>query len=97
MEMQAVLIIGTAALCALSLAAARKSGGNREGFYLGLSAEGAPPSLLTLVLSQVTTWIFARSLLNAAILRLLLRRLGHPRLFGVLSFVFHRRKKLWTV
>ena len=68
MEMQAILIIGTAALCALSLAAARKSGGNREGFYLGLSAEGAPPSLLTLVLSQVTTWIFARSLLNAAIL-----------------------------
>ena len=29
---------------------------------------GAPPGLWTLVLSQVTTWIFARSLMNAAIL-----------------------------
>lgn len=37
-------------------------------FYDGLSASGQQPSLLTLVFSQVTTWIFARSLLNAAIL-----------------------------
>lgn len=37
-------------------------------FYRGQSADGAAPGLLTLVLSQVTTWIFARSLLNAAIL-----------------------------
>lgn len=39
-----------------------------ETFYLGRSPAGAPPSLVTLTLSQVTTWIFARSLLNAAIL-----------------------------
>lgn len=39
-----------------------------EGFFRGLSESGKPPELLTLVLSQVTTWIFARSLLNAAIL-----------------------------
>jgi Na+/proline symporter len=39
-----------------------------DTFYLGRSPAGAPPSLLTLTLSQVTTWIFARSLLNAAIL-----------------------------
>ncbi|MCP5205867.1 MAG: sodium:proline symporter [Hahellaceae bacterium] len=38
------------------------------GFYKGESPSGAQPGLLTLILSQVTTWIFARSLLNAAIL-----------------------------
>lgn len=37
-------------------------------FYQGKSREGHAPSLWTLVLSQVTTWIFARSLMNAAIL-----------------------------
>ncbi len=39
-----------------------------EGFYKGFSETGAAPSLWTLVLSQVTTWIFARSLMTAAIL-----------------------------
>ncbi|MEH6457667.1 MAG: hypothetical protein V7749_15170 [Cocleimonas sp.] len=39
-----------------------------EGFYKGSSDTGAAPSLWTLVLSQVTTWIFARSLMTAAIL-----------------------------
>ncbi len=39
-----------------------------DGFYKGFSPEGAAPGLWTLVLSQVTTWIFARSLLTAAIL-----------------------------
>ncbi len=39
-----------------------------EGFFRGTGAGGAAPGLLTLVLSQVTTWIFARSLMNAAIL-----------------------------
>lgn len=38
-----------------------------EGFFGGRVA-GQPPGLLVLVLSQVTTWIFARSLMNAAIL-----------------------------
>lgn len=38
-----------------------------EGFYDG-AQRGVDPSLATLVLSQVTTWIFARSLMNAAIL-----------------------------
>jgi Na+/proline symporter len=37
-------------------------------FYKGQSSDGSRPGLLTLTLSQVTTWIFARSLLNAAIL-----------------------------
>lgn len=38
-----------------------------EGFYGG-RIEGHAPGLWTLVLSQVTTWIFARSLMNSAIL-----------------------------
>lgn len=37
------------------------------GFYSG-TLNGAAPGLWTLTLSQVTTWIFARSLMNAAIL-----------------------------
>lgn len=39
-----------------------------SGFFAGLSPNGSAPGLFTLVMSQVTTWIFARSLLNAAIL-----------------------------
>lgn len=39
-----------------------------NSFYCGHSESGAAPGLLTLTFSQVTTWIFARSLLNAAIL-----------------------------
>lgn len=39
-----------------------------EGFYKGYSDKGQAPDLWTLILSQVTTWIFARSLMTAAIL-----------------------------
>ena len=39
-----------------------------EGFYKGFSKNGSAPTLWTLVLSQVTTWIFARSLMTAAVL-----------------------------
>lgn len=39
-----------------------------DGFFNGKDAQGAAPGLWTLVLSQVTTWIFARSLMTAAIL-----------------------------
>jgi len=39
-----------------------------EGFFKGFSDNGTAPTLLTLTLSQVTTWVFARSLMNAAIL-----------------------------
>lgn len=39
-----------------------------EGFYKGFSKTGSAPTLWTLILSQVTTWIFARSLMTAAIL-----------------------------
>ena len=37
-------------------------------FYQGQGIDGSQPWLLTLTFSQVTTWIFARSLMNAAIL-----------------------------
>jgi Na+/proline symporter len=39
-----------------------------DGFFYGFSEKGGAPGLLTLTLSQVTTWVFARSLMNAAIL-----------------------------
>ncbi len=39
-----------------------------SGFFAGTSPNGKSPGLMTMILSQVTTWIFARSLLNAAIL-----------------------------
>ncbi|AGA32688.1 Pantothenate:Na+ symporter / Sodium-dependent multivitamin transporter [Thioalkalivibrio nitratireducens DSM 14787] len=39
-----------------------------EGFFFGTSPAGVAPGVWTLTFSQVTTWIFARSLLNAAIL-----------------------------
>lgn len=39
-----------------------------DSFYKGISDDGHAPNLWTLVLSQVTTWIFARSLMTAAIL-----------------------------
>ncbi|NQW02278.1 MAG: sodium:proline symporter [Rhodospirillales bacterium] len=42
--------------------------GTTDGFFRGTSASGAAPGLSTLILSQVTTWVFARSLMNAAIL-----------------------------
>lgn len=42
--------------------------GTANGFFRGVADTGHAPGVLTLTLSQVTTWIFARSLLNAAIL-----------------------------
>ena len=39
-----------------------------NGFYVGLMEGNKEPSLLVITFSQVTTWIFSRSLLTAAIL-----------------------------
>ncbi|MEX2500661.1 MAG: hypothetical protein WD397_17480 [Wenzhouxiangellaceae bacterium] len=39
-----------------------------DGFFRGVSERGVGPGVLALTFSQVTTWIFARSLLNAGIL-----------------------------
>ena len=66
--MQAVtitVIFGLIVLASLAVAPRRAT---VEGFFGGRSADGGAPGLWVLVLSQVTTWIFARSLMNSAIL-----------------------------
>lgn len=45
-----------------------KSKAEITGFYLGLMDNNSEPSLLAITFSQVTSWIFSRSLLTAAIL-----------------------------
>lgn len=62
-----VLIALFAAILVASLLAAPKRA-SVDGFFGGLGVSGRAPGLWVLVLSQVTTWIFARSLMNAAIL-----------------------------
>lgn len=66
--MQALAIIGLFGLVILGslLVAPRRA--TIEGFFSGTGADGRAPGLWVLVLSQVTTWIFARSLMNSAIL-----------------------------
>ncbi|MEQ8824308.1 MAG: hypothetical protein RIC14_08030 [Filomicrobium sp.] len=63
----ATLAVITAVVAASSIylsPAARDTG----PFYRGLSANGTAPGLWSLTFSQVTTWIFARSIMNACIL-----------------------------
>ena len=60
-----IAVFGGVILASLMVAPRRAT---IEGFFGGASAEGRAPGLWVLVLSQVTTWIFARSLMNAAIL-----------------------------
>lgn len=62
-----ILLILTAGVLIASFALSPKMAGV-DGFYDGRDSKGAAPGLWTLVLSQVTTWIFARSLLTAAVL-----------------------------
>lgn len=57
----------TALVAILSLILSPKANSN-DAFYRGRSPSGAQPGIWTLALSQVTTWIFARSIMNAAIL-----------------------------
>ncbi|MBN1008714.1 sodium:proline symporter [Amphritea pacifica] len=61
------LIIAVTAVAIISVFLSPKAN-NSKAFFSGHSPEGKPPGLLMLTFSQVTTWIFARSLLNAAIL-----------------------------
>lgn len=65
--METSLIIAVAAVAIVSVFLSPKANSNST-FFNGLSPEGKAPGLLMLTFSQVTTWIFARSLLNAAIL-----------------------------
>jgi Na+/proline symporter len=62
-----LLVTAVAAIALVSLLAAPRRV-SVDGFFGGQGAEGGAPGLWVLVLSQVTTWIFARSLMNAAIL-----------------------------
>jgi Na+/proline symporter len=62
-----VLIAAFGAIFLVSLLAAPRRA-SVDGFFGGRTAQGHAPGLWMLVLSQVTTWIFARSLMNAAIL-----------------------------
>lgn len=66
--MQATAIITLFALIVFAslLVAPRRA--SVDGFFGGRSTAGHAPGLWVLVLSQVTTWIFARSLMNSAIL-----------------------------
>ncbi|ANG64276.1 sodium:proline symporter [Marinobacterium aestuarii] len=61
------LSILVAALALISLGLSRPAR-SVNAFFRGQSENAEPPGLLTLTFSQVTTWIFARSLMNAAIL-----------------------------
>lgn len=58
-------LFGLVVLASLLVAPRRVTTG---GFFGGTGLDGRAPALWVLVLSQVTTWIFARSLMNAAIL-----------------------------
>ncbi|MEM6587984.1 MAG: sodium:proline symporter [Pseudomonadota bacterium] len=66
--MQATAVIVIFALVVLASLAVAPRRATVDGFFGGRSATGTAPGLWVLVLSQVTTWIFARSLMNSAIL-----------------------------
>ena len=66
--MQSATILALLALVFLGSLAAAPRQATIEGFFSGRRNDGRAPGLWTLVLSQVTTWIFARSLMNSAIL-----------------------------
>ncbi|MGB0845341.1 MAG: sodium:solute symporter family transporter [Thiolinea sp.] len=59
------VLVAIIALLSIFLSPKAKTSG---AFFSGLSPSGAQPGLWMLTFSQVTTWIFARSLMNAAIL-----------------------------
>ncbi|WP_306116668.1 MULTISPECIES: sodium:proline symporter [unclassified Roseovarius] len=66
--MQATAIIALFGLVVIASIAVAPRRATIEGFFSGTGNAGRAPGLWVLVLSQVTTWIFARSLMNAAIL-----------------------------
>ena len=74
------IFAGVIALASVLLAPKAESAG---AFYQGLGAAGRQPGLITLVFSQVTTWIFARSLMNAAILGF------YYGIWGSLAYAFY--------
>lgn len=65
MEYALIAIAGVIAMLSIVLVPTART---INTFFSGSSPQGKAPTLLTLTFSQVTTWIFARSLMNAAIL-----------------------------
>ncbi len=65
MPITLTVITGLVALASVALSLRAPTVGS---FFRGHSPAGQAPGILQLTLSQVTTWIFARSLMNAAIL-----------------------------
>lgn len=68
MDTQTIILIcvtSTIALFSLYLSPRARNIGS---FFMGHDDANQPPGLLALTFSQVTTWIFARSIMNAAIL-----------------------------
>ena len=61
--MNYILFTITGIIVALSFAVVSNAK-TANAFYSGRSSKGQAPSLLTLIFSQVTTWIFARSLMQ---------------------------------
>ncbi|MBK0397935.1 sodium:proline symporter [Limibaculum sp. M0105] len=68
MTFDTALALGATALVLAASFAASRRAATPDGFFRGTGVDGRAPGLGTLVLSQVTTWIFARSLLTAAVL-----------------------------
>lgn len=66
-ETMTTLVVATALIAMVSLWLSPRVTSN-GAFFQGRDDTGTPPSVLALTLSQVTTWIFARSIMNAAIL-----------------------------
>ncbi len=67
MDSLTITIAATAAVALLSIAVSPRAL-TTDSFFRGISPSGAMPSVWALTLSQVTTWIFARSIMNAVIL-----------------------------
>ncbi len=80
MEYALIAIAGVIAMLSIVFAPIAKT---VNSFYSGLSPQGDAPSLFTLTFSQVTTWIFARSLMNAAILGF------YYGIWGTLAYAFY--------
>ena len=68
LEAHAPLLVGVLVVLAVVSVAVSPRVRTADGFFRGWSEGGAAPGVFTLTFSQVTTWIFARSLLNAGIL-----------------------------
>lgn len=76
-------LLGFVAVVALASVLLSPRSVTPAGFFYARSETGRAPGLLSLVFSQVTTWIFARSLLNAAILGY------YYGIWGTLAYTFY--------